>query len=150
MTSIRVVVHLPVSPATAWRELERLETHPEWMAEAERIDFVGPRTRGVGTTMVIPTRLGPLRTTDVVEVVTWEPHREIGVQHMGAVSGTGRFTLDPDGDGCRITWSEELVFPPRLGGRAAARLAAVVLRRVWRRDLGRFARRFSAAATGST
>ncbi len=143
-------MRLPVPPATVWADLERLETHAEWMAEAERIGFNGPRTRGVGTVMTVPTKVGPFRIDDVMEVVTWRREREIGIRHVGLVSGTGRFTLAPDGSGTRVTWTEELTFPPRLGGPVGERLAAVVLRRIWRRNLDRFGRRFSAAPTRRT
>jgi len=99
------------------------------------IEFINDRTAGVGTKMNVPTRIGPLRTTDVMTVVEWVEGRLIAVEHVGAVSGKGRFEISPSGSGTELRWSEILEFPWWLGGAVGAWLARPVLRRVWSRNL---------------
>ena len=118
-----------------WERLADLETHVEWMRDAESIRFVGPSRRGVGTRMIVGTRIGPFRTDDVLEVVGWAEGSSITVRHRGIVKGTGELRVDPSGEGSRVTWTEDLAFPWWLGGGITARLAAPVLRWTWRRNL---------------
>jgi hypothetical protein len=123
-----------------WRSVADLASHVEWMADAEAIRFTSARRSGVGTTMEVETRVGPLRLTDVLEVTEWRPGRAIGVRHTGVVGGTGRFTLRRSRArlrSTRFTWEEELVFPAWLGGPLGALVAAPVLRRIWRGNLRR-------------
>src|SRR5262245_10359132 len=119
------------------------------MADAAAIRFTGERRTGVGTTFECETRVGPLRTTDVMEVTEWREGEALGVRHRGVVTGTGRFVVGPSpgGDastaraGTRLTWDEDLSFPWWLGGRVGAFVARPVLRAVWRGNLRRFAAR---------
>jgi carbon monoxide dehydrogenase subunit G len=142
MAKVNVTIFIPADLADVWADLERLETHSEWMADAESIEFTGELRRGVGTVMKVLTRVGPFRTTDVIRVVSWEPPHSMGVVHEGLVTGNGRFLLEPDGDGTVFTWSEQLTFPWYLGGWAAALAARPVLSWVWKRNLTRLAGRF--------
>jgi len=138
MTMIVVSIDLPHAAPIVWAELSQLEKHLTWMADAERIDFATEQTRGVGVTMAVRTRIGPLVTTDVIEVWEWAPGERIGVFHRGIVSGIGMFVLVPIETGTRFVWWEELSFPWFLGGGIAAWLARPVLRLVWRKNLRRF------------
>jgi len=116
------------------------------MADAERVDFISTQTTGVGTEMVVRTRVGPFVTRDVIEVCEWIPGQKIGVSHRGVVSGTGMFLLNPTGSGTQFVWREDLHFPWFLGGEAGAQLARPILRWIWRRNLARFAARFDEPA----
>ena len=109
-------------------------------AGAEEIRFTSDATSGVGTTFDCLTKVGPIRLTDRMEVTEWVEGEAIGVRHVGLVTGTGRFTLAPEGGGTRFTWEEELAIPLWLGGPAAAK----VLELVWVRNLRTLRRRFSA------
>jgi carbon monoxide dehydrogenase subunit G len=142
MAHIQVATTLPADPATVWEDVQQLETHVEWMADAESIEFAGEQKRGVGTVMRVLTKVGPLQTTDVIRVVSWEPNRTIGVTHEGLVTGRGEFRLEPTADGTRFVWEEELSMPWFFGGPVGAWFAAPVLRWVWKRNLARLARRF--------
>lgn len=134
-------------PEVVWALLEQIDDHVHWMADAESITFRTAQHRGVGTEFVCRTRVGPLRTDDVMTVVEWEPPRTMGIVHRGAVSGTGRFTLAPSPGGrTRLVWEEELHFPRWAGGPLAARAAAPVLRRIWRGNLRRLGERAEAVA----
>jgi len=142
MARIQVATTLPADPATVWGDVQQLETHVEWMADAESIEFEGEQRRGVGTVMRVLTKVGPLQTTDVIRVISWEPNRTIGVIHEGLVTGRGEFRLEPISAGTRFVWDEELNMPWYLGGPLGAWVAAPVLRWVWTRNLARLARRF--------
>lgn len=143
MARVTVSVIVPASVAEVWDDVARLETHTEWMADAASIDFVGEQRSGVGTQMVVETRVGPLRTSDRLEFIRWDPPRQMEVRHNGIVRGTGAFTLSEEAAGTRFMWSEKLEFPWFLGGPVAAAVAAPILRRIWKGNLDRYLRRFS-------
>ena len=139
-----VSVDLPAPPDEVWEEVARLEDHVEWMADAERIDFVGEQQRGTGTRMEVETRFGPLRTTDVMEVTEWVPGERMAVVHRGLFTGEGAFTLTPQEGGTRFTWTERIFFPWFFGGPIGAWFARPVFGWVWRRNLRRLRERFTA------
>ena len=130
-------------PDAVWRELSDLPSHVEWMADAESIEFDGKQRRGVGTVFDCATRIGPLRTRDRMEVTRWTEGRELGVRHVGLVTGEGVFSLRSRRRGRRtqLDWTERLRFPWYLGGPLTGLLAKPVLRSIWRGNLRRLAAR---------
>lgn len=133
-----VVVSSVVIDATldeVWAAAADLSSHADWMADAESIEFETDSTAGIGTRMRVATKVGPLRTTDLMEVTEWEERRSIGVDHSGLVSGEGRFELTPVEGGTRFTWTEDLSFPLWLGGPITAFFARPVLGWIWHRNL---------------
>ena len=126
-----------------WDDVRHIASHVEWMEDAVAIRFTSRRRDGVGTAFDCDTRVGPFRLTDRMVVTTWEPRREMGIRHVGIVTGTGRFTLRRVGrNRTRFTWEERLVFPWWLGGPVGALAGGIVLRLVWRRNLRNLAARF--------
>jgi len=140
---VHVSVDIPQDPATVWADVERLETHTEWMADAAAIEFEGDLRRGVGVVMHVLTKVGPLQTTDVIRVISWDPEAAIGVRHEGLVTGTGHFRLEPIANGTRFHWEEDLKMPWYFGGPIGAVFAKPILSMIWRRNLRRLAARFS-------
>jgi hypothetical protein len=135
---IRVGIVIDAPPADTWRVIEPIENHVEWMADAESIRFTGTQTRGPGTTFDCITKVGPLRLTDKMTVIEWEPARMMGIEHRGLVTGRGRFTLRRRRRGrTQFTWTERLTFPWWMGGAVGALAAKPVLRAIWRRNLRR-------------
>lgn len=114
-----------------WAAVRDIESHVQWMSDARSITFTSP------TTFDCLTVVGPFRTVDRMEIVSWEEGRTMGIRHVGLVRGEGRFVLTPIGEGesTRFTWDERLRFPWWLGGPVGAALAKPVLRRIWRRNL---------------
>jgi uncharacterized protein YndB with AHSA1/START domain len=142
MAKVVVSVDIPHPPETVWADVERLETHVEWMADAESIDFEGELRRGVGTTMRVFTKVGPLQTVDVIRVTGWDAPNTIAVRHEGLVTGEGEFILEPIPIGTRFVWAEVLSMPWYFGGPVGAVVAKPVLAVAWRRNLRRLAARF--------
>mgnify|MGYP001813009881 CR=1 FL=1 len=99
---MRVTVDIPASPDEVWADIADLASHVEWMADAERIDFLSEQHSGVGTRMEVLTKVGPLSTTDVMEFTAWEPPHRMAIRHEGLVSGEGEFLLEPTEGGTRF------------------------------------------------
>lgn len=128
---------MPVAHDRVWEALSDLEAHTAWMRDARSIEFTTGLRRGEGTRMEVLTVIGPLRTTDIMEVVGWEEGRAIEVRHEGLVTGTGTLRVEPAGTHSKVSWDETLVFPWWLGGPVTAWLARPVLSAVWRGNLRR-------------
>ncbi len=130
---VSVVIDAPL--ARVWEAAADLGSHSEWMADAESISFETDSRSGLGTRMRVATKVGPLRTNDLMEVVEWQEGRSIGVRHSGLITGQGRFVLSPVAGGTQFSWAERLTFPWWLGGPLTASLARPILRWVWHRNL---------------
>jgi hypothetical protein len=145
MASIVVSTTIGQPVAVVWDDVKDLASHVEWMADAVAIRFVTEETSGVGTRFECDTKVGPLRTTDVMEITDWADGRRIGVRHQGLITGVGAFTLTPlDETRTEFRWEETLVFPWWLGGPLGSLAARPVLRAIWRRNLNRLRGRFEA------
>ena len=94
--------------------------------------------------MDVVTRIGPFRTTDVIEVVGWIEGKQIEVVHRGLVTGRGILAVEPEGPGSTVTWIEDLEFPWWLGGPLTAWIARPFLRSIWRANLQRLNQTLSA------
>jgi hypothetical protein len=140
---VSVHVHLCIAiaapPDAVWHAVERIESHTEWMLDAERITFRSEQHAGVGAEFDCLTRVGPLRTTDHFVVTRWDPGAVMGIEHRGAVTGVGEFRLRPlaGADATDFCWDEQLTFPWWLGGVAGERLGRPVLQRIWAGNLQR-------------
>jgi carbon monoxide dehydrogenase subunit G len=129
---LRVATVIDAPPAAVWEQVRDIESHVQWMADAERITFTSP------TTFDCLTVVGPVRLVDRMEIVEWTEGSVIGIRHVGLVRGEGRFTLAETGSGRTLfTWDERLRFPWWLGGPVGAWVARPVLRRIWRGNLRR-------------
>jgi carbon monoxide dehydrogenase subunit G len=141
--TIEVSVFISAPPDEVWAEVEQVERHAEWMADAESIEFLGDQQRGVGTRMRVATKVGPLRTMDIMEFTGWDPPHTMAIRHQGLVTGEGAFTLSPESSGTRFVWKEQLSFPWYLGGPITGFFAAPVLRWIWKRNLKGLAAQFA-------
>jgi len=140
MSDVTVSVDITAAPDVVWATVEAIERHVDWMADAVAIRFETEQERGVGTTFLCDTKIGPIRLTDRMEITRWEPGAAMGVRHSGIVTGSGTFTLEPLAGGTRttFTWSESLDYPWYLGGRLGAAVSGrLLLTPLWRRNLRR-------------
>jgi uncharacterized protein YndB with AHSA1/START domain len=139
--TVEVATVIAASPERVWEFVEPIERHVDWMTDAVSITFTSAQHRGVGTAFECVTKVGPFRTNDRMVVTEWDPPNAMGIEHRGLFTGSGRFTLRPEGDGhTRFTWTERLQFPWWLGGTVGASAAEPVLRRVWAGNLRRLER----------
>jgi carbon monoxide dehydrogenase subunit G len=142
---IQVQTTVDAPPGAVWRRLADISDHVSWMADAASIRFRGDQRTGVGTTFECETRVGPLRTLDVMEVTEWRARRSLGVRHTGLVTGTGRFELRRRGRRrTSLAWDETLRFPWWLGGALGGLIGGPVLKQIWKGNL----RRLAALVTG--
>lgn len=141
MSRIRVSIDISAPIERVWQIVEPVERHVDWMADAESIDFVTDQRRGVGTSFLCRTKVGPIRLTDKMRITHWEPNRAMGVEHVGLVTGSGEFTLSAlDNTRTQFVWEEKLTFPWWLGGPLGAFVGGkIVLRGIWRANLRRLA-----------
>jgi carbon monoxide dehydrogenase subunit G len=136
LTHIAVAVVIDAPPSVVWAVVERVEDHGRWMTDAASINFVGDRRRGVGTLMIVDTRVGPLRLADHMEITEWVDGYVMGVRHRGVVTGRGRFTLEAVGStATRFAWTESLQFPWWMGGPLGGAIGGRVLAAIWRKNL---------------
>jgi uncharacterized protein YndB with AHSA1/START domain len=137
--TIRVCTTIAASPTTVWAAVERVESHGEWMLDAEHITFRSDQHSGIGAEFDCVTRVGPLHTKDYFVVTRWDPGECMGIEHRGAVTGVGEFRLRPlaGGDSTQFSWEETLRFPWWLGSLAGEQLGRPVLRRLWEGNLRR-------------
>ena len=137
--TIKVCTTIAASADTVWNAVEQVESHVEWMLDAESITFRSAQHAGVGAAFDCVTRVGPLRTTDRFVITVWEPGAAMGIEHRGAVTGRGEFRLrpDPDATATEFCWEERLVFPWWLGSRIGEQFGRPVLRRIWAGNLSR-------------
>ena len=138
MSRIAVSVEIDAPTERVWAEVEPIERHVEWMHDAVAIHFEGEQRRGVGTTFLCDTKVGPIKLVDRMEITEWAPGERMGVRHTGLVTGTGSFVMTPIdlGRRTRFVWTEELHFPWWLGGVAGERIGGnVAMKAIWRRNL---------------
>lgn len=138
MSRIAVSIEIDATPERVWDVVEPVERHVDWMHDAVAIRFQTDQRRGVGTTFLCDTKVGPIKLVDRMEITEWEPNAAMGVRHTGLVTGTGQFTLTPLdlGRRTRFAWTEELRFPWWLGGRLGEIIGGnVVMKAIWRRNL---------------
>lgn len=143
----RVELTVPVdvaAPAAAvWRRVTDWPTQGEWML-ATRVEVAGGGDgRRVGARIRAVTGVGPLRFTDPMEVVEWDPPRRCVVRHTGRlVRGDGVFEVVELGpDRARVRWSERLDLPLETLGR----LGWPVVRPVFRAGMAQSLRRLARA-----
>ncbi len=142
LIAIRTEIEIDAPLDVVWADLADIASHVEWMVDAVAIDWTSPGELGVGTTFDVDTRLGPIRLTDPLEITDWEPYSTLAVRHGGAVTGTGRFTLEAiSEDRTRVTRDEHLRFPWWMGGAAGEIVATPILRALFRANLRAFAAR---------
>jgi hypothetical protein len=136
MAGIRVGITIDAPPRVVWKAVEDIGSHVEWMEDAVAIRFTSMKRRGVGTTFDCETKVGPFRLTDRMRITEWKPRRAMGVVHVGAVTGSGRFRLRRlPGGRTRFTWREQLTFPWWLGGSVGSAVGGEALRLIWKRNL---------------
>jgi uncharacterized protein YndB with AHSA1/START domain len=135
-------VDAEAGPERVFAVLTDWPRHREWMF-LTRAEVTAGDGRGAGSRLAAFTGLGRLGFLDTMEIVSFDPPRQVGVRHTGRlVRGTGTFQVLPRAGGSTITWEERLDPPFGPAGRLAlflARPAAVAFFRLSLRRLARLA-----------
>jgi Polyketide cyclase / dehydrase and lipid transport len=127
---------LPTSPAQACATLVDWERQPDWMADADEVRVTSSTREGVGTTVVVKTRvLNVPLFAERLEVVGWSPPHELRMAHRGFIRGLGTWALTPAGAGTRFRWTEDLSLPVPLLGDLALLAYRPFMRRLMLRSM---------------
>lgn len=127
---------LPALPAGAWAVLVDWERQREWMADADEVRVISAAREGVGTTVDVKTRvLNVSLFTERLEVIGWDPPRELRMAHRSFIGGTGTWTLTPAGTGTRFRWIEDLSLPLPFLGELALLIYRPFMRHLMRRAM---------------
>ena len=135
MATIEISTYINVSPEMLWEELRHIDRHVNWMNDAVSITFTSSTTEGVGTQFSCLTKVGPLKTTDIMTITQWEEARTMGVEHVGLVKGAGTFQIALQCEGSTITWRESLTFPWWMLGPFGSLFASPILQLIWKKNL---------------
>jgi uncharacterized protein YndB with AHSA1/START domain len=125
------------TPERVWEVISDLSGQERWMVDVRELEITSDVKSGAGAVIKLTSELFGLPVVhDVMEIVTWDPPRELGVVHRGQFSGTAAFLLEPVRGGTVFTWWED--FDPPLGTLGELGFAFLVgphLRRVFGRSM---------------
>ena len=99
-----------------WDEMIDWKGHEAWIP-ATRVELPAGDTTAVGAEFTAFTGYGPLTLEDRMRVTrcAWDDVESSGdceVEKLGPVlQGRAGFTVEPDGDGCVVTWLEDVTVP---------------------------------------
>jgi len=134
--TINVSITINKSIDEVWDEVSILKNHTNWMKDAVSIEFLNDKTQGLGTKMKVLTKVGPIKLFDYMTVTEWIDKKSIGVDHVGIVTGKGKFTLrEITEEKTDFQWEETLRFPIYLAGPVGEFFGSPVLKLIWRNNL---------------
>ena len=97
-------VRVNVPPDQVFPYVADLETAPEWVPDLVSMKKVSDGEVGVGTRYAEVVQMGKSTADAELEVTAYEPHRLFAHKGQGGPSRfTGRFVMEPDGDGTKVT-----------------------------------------------
>ena len=134
--SINVSIEINAPIEKVWQEVSNIRNHSTWMNDAESIEFLSEQENGVGTKIVVLTKVGPIKLKDYMTFTKWINHREIEVSHKGIVTGKGSFLLKSiDVKRTNFSWKETLRFPIILGGVVGEIFGGYILKKIWVKNI---------------
>jgi uncharacterized protein YndB with AHSA1/START domain len=134
---IEETVHIAAAPERVWAVLTDWEGQSRWMRDARSVTVLTPGREGVGVIIRAETDIAGLVVSDDMETTEWVDGERIGVRHLGRlIRGVGAFELEPEGDGTRFIWWEEVEAPfGALGETVAEAVVVPWVSRVFRGSL---------------
>jgi len=137
VASLEVRQFIRAAPEAVWAVISDLSGQSRWMVDVRKLAITSERKSGAGTVVAVTSTLFGLPLVhDVMEIVTWEPPRELAVVHRGQFTGTAAFRLEPVPGGTIFVWVEEFQPPLGLLGEAGFRLlVGPHLKRVFGRSM---------------
>ncbi|UXA17993.1 SRPBCC family protein [Mycobacterium sp. SMC-4] len=108
-----------------WKHVSDPGCYPEFMASLERWEIVTEGVLGVGSRYTVHWKVGSVPIGGVIEVVEFDPARDLAWVGLTGVSLRGRFRLRDAGDGrTKVTFRLAYEAPGGLLGLIADRVAA--------------------------
>jgi carbon monoxide dehydrogenase subunit G len=128
MSQTDVTEHFAATPARVWEVLADGHRYAEWVKGTKHIREVEPDWPAVGTSIHFTAGFGPLEHKDRTTVRASEIERKLELEVHAWPAGTARVALsiEPDGDGSRVTLAEHPLRGPAAWLHSA--LTAVVFR----------------------
>ncbi|HYN72797.1 MAG TPA: SRPBCC family protein [Nakamurella sp.] len=122
---VEASVDLSVAPATAFAALVDPRSQERWMIATKLYSIEGPvSVPQVGSRLAAFTGIGNIGFLDTMIVTVYDPPRRWIMDKDGdLLRGVGIMQVEPLGDGCRVTWANELEPPFGLLGRVGALVA---------------------------
>lgn len=115
---------------TVWKAVSDPGCYPQFMASLERWEIQTEGPAGLGARYTVHWKVGSVPIGGVVEVVEFDPARELAWVGLTGVSQRGRFRLRDTGDGAtKVTF--------RLAYESAGNLLGLIADRVAARQVGR-------------
>ena len=143
-----VIINRP--KAEVFEFIRDVQSHTAWMIDAKSIEIISDVKTGIGLRFRCETRLGPLHTSDIMEITGWHEGELISIAHRGLIQGEGTFKLQDYGfDRTLFCWEEQLEVPFLLGGQITGAIIMPILRLVFQRDLRNLRRLIEATPTDS-
>ena len=134
--TISVSTSINKSIEEVWKEVSILKNHTNWMKDAVSIEFLNEKTEGLGTKMKVLTKIGPIKLFDYMTVTEWIEKKSIGVDHIGIITGEGKFTLNEiSKNETEFCWKETLKFPFYLAGPIGEVFGSPILKIIWKNNL---------------
>lgn len=134
-----IVLLAAVEPV--WASLVDWERQASWMHDAEQVRVVSAVREGVGTILVVKTRvLNVPLFSERLEVVAWEPPTMLRIAHRSFIVGMGEWRLKPTEGGTLFTWTEDLALPLPLLGELALWVYRPFMRRLMSASMDDFRR----------
>ena len=134
--TISVSTSISKSIEEVWKEVSILKNHTNWMKDAVSIEFLNEKSEGLGTKMKVLTKIGPIKLFDYMTVTEWIEKKSIGVEHIGIITGEGKFTLNEiSKNETEFCWKETLKFPFYLAGPIGEVFGSPILKIIWKNNL---------------
>jgi hypothetical protein len=116
---VSVSVDVAASVEVAFSAMVDLASQDRWMLGTKLFPLQGEvPVPGVGSRMAALTGIGGIGVLDTMVVTVFDPPHRWETTHTGnAFKGVGIFSVEPRGDGARITWTEQIELPLGVLGR---------------------------------
>lgn len=118
MATVQRSVQIKASPRETMALLSDANRWPAWYPGMTEIDIADPFPESGGK-VTFKAKSGGMTMTITETVLEYDPERLQLMQMEGALSGTARWELSPDGDGTRLTTTFDYTLPGGVLGKIA-------------------------------
>ena len=132
---------IPADRDAIWAVVSDPRRYPDFFADVSRWDVEGDRETGLGARWSIRLNVGAAPVGGLIEVVEFDPGRDLAWTSLTGISFRGRIRLRVSQPGCTdVTLRLSYQAPGGLLGLVADRVAQPLVARTLRRSLDNLAR----------